>query len=198
MRPAAASTSRPCGARRASGSRPSSWRHRRRQLVADLSIGQRQVVAIVKALSYASRVLIMDEPTAALTAGEVERLFDDHARLARERRRHRLHLAPAGGSAADRRPGHGDARRPCRRHHRAATRRRRELVRCWSAARSTSSIPPRAATSGRRCCACDDAALPRRDRRRRLAGAARRLARRPRRRDRRPRRASWAPGAPSF
>ena len=43
--------------------------------VADLSIGHRQVVAIVKALSSASRVLIMDEPTAALTSGEAERLF---------------------------------------------------------------------------------------------------------------------------
>ncbi|TGQ28207.1 MULTISPECIES: sugar ABC transporter ATP-binding protein [unclassified Mesorhizobium] len=52
------------------------------RLVADLSIGQRQVVAIVKALSYASRVLIMDEPTAALTAGEVERLFEVMRKLA--------------------------------------------------------------------------------------------------------------------
>src|SRR5262249_58241768 len=40
--------------------------------VGDLSIGHRQVVAIVKALSFASRVLVMDEPTAALTTGEVE------------------------------------------------------------------------------------------------------------------------------
>ena len=45
------------------------------RLVGDLSIGQRQVVAIVKALSYASRILIMDEPTAALTVAEVDRLF---------------------------------------------------------------------------------------------------------------------------
>ncbi|MEP6567343.1 MAG: sugar ABC transporter ATP-binding protein, partial [Mesorhizobium sp.] len=51
-------------------------------MVADLSIGQRQVVAIVKALSYASRVLIMDEPTAALTVAEVERLFDIIRKLA--------------------------------------------------------------------------------------------------------------------
>ncbi|MER9246852.1 sugar ABC transporter ATP-binding protein [Mesorhizobium sp. M0590] len=52
------------------------------RLVGDLSIGQRQVVAIVKALSYATRVLIMDEPTAALTVGEVERLFDIMRKLA--------------------------------------------------------------------------------------------------------------------
>ncbi len=49
--------------------------------IADLSIGQRQVVAIAKALSYASRILIMDEPTAALTVGEVERLFGLMRRL---------------------------------------------------------------------------------------------------------------------
>ncbi|MDQ0467769.1 sugar ABC transporter ATP-binding protein [Labrys wisconsinensis] len=49
--------------------------------VGELSIGHRQVVAIVKALSYASRVLIMDEPTAALTVGEVERLFAIMRRL---------------------------------------------------------------------------------------------------------------------
>jgi ribose transport system ATP-binding protein len=49
--------------------------------VSDLSVGQRQVVAIVKALSYASRILIMDEPTAALTVGEVERLFTIMRRL---------------------------------------------------------------------------------------------------------------------
>ena len=52
------------------------------RLVGDLSIGHRQVVAIVKALSYASRALIMDEPTAALTVGEVERLFAIMRRLA--------------------------------------------------------------------------------------------------------------------
>ena len=45
------------------------------QPVGELSVGRRQVVAIVKALTYASKILILDEPTAALTAAEVERLI---------------------------------------------------------------------------------------------------------------------------
>jgi ribose transport system ATP-binding protein len=45
------------------------------QPVANLSVGRRQIVAIAKALTYASKILVMDEPTAALTASEVERLF---------------------------------------------------------------------------------------------------------------------------
>jgi len=45
------------------------------QQVGELSVGRRQIVAIAKALIYASRILVMDEPTAALTAAEVERLF---------------------------------------------------------------------------------------------------------------------------
>jgi ribose transport system ATP-binding protein len=43
--------------------------------VGELSVGRRQIVAITKALTYASKILVMDEPTAALTAAEVDRLF---------------------------------------------------------------------------------------------------------------------------
>jgi ABC-type sugar transport system ATPase subunit len=45
-------------------------------LVEDLSTSKRQVVEIAKALSTNPKLLIMDEPTASLTMGETEKLFD--------------------------------------------------------------------------------------------------------------------------
>src|SRR6185312_170266 len=41
-----------------------------------LSIADQQVVEIGKAISLEARVIVMDEPTAALSAAEVDRLFD--------------------------------------------------------------------------------------------------------------------------
>ncbi len=49
-----------------------------------LTVGGQQAVEIAKAISLDVRVLIMDEPTASLSAHEVERLFEQVARL-RER-----------------------------------------------------------------------------------------------------------------
>ncbi len=44
--------------------------------VGDLGIGQQQLVEIVKALSKESKILILDEPTAALSESEVEQLLE--------------------------------------------------------------------------------------------------------------------------
>src|SRR5690606_26272092 len=44
-------------------------------LVADLRLGQQQIVEIARALSMDTRILIMDEPTSALSAAEVEVLL---------------------------------------------------------------------------------------------------------------------------
>ncbi|GAB4448175.1 MAG: sugar ABC transporter ATP-binding protein [Anaerolineae bacterium] len=46
-----------------------------RTKVADLTVAMQQMVEIAKALSFNSEVLIMDEPTAALTDSEIEELF---------------------------------------------------------------------------------------------------------------------------
>jgi D-xylose transport system ATP-binding protein len=44
--------------------------------IRNLGIGQQQLVEIAKALSHEARILVLDEPTAALTDSEVETLFE--------------------------------------------------------------------------------------------------------------------------
>ena len=51
------------------------------QRVGELRVGDQQLVEIAKALSLETQILIMDEPTSALTEGEVEKLFAVIARL---------------------------------------------------------------------------------------------------------------------
>ncbi len=46
-----------------------------KQLVRELRVGDQQLVEIAKSLALNSEILIMDEPTSALTEAEVERLF---------------------------------------------------------------------------------------------------------------------------
>lgn len=50
-------------------------RHSAKTLLGALSLGEQQMVEIAKALSFESRVIIMDEPTDALTDAETESLF---------------------------------------------------------------------------------------------------------------------------
>jgi general nucleoside transport system ATP-binding protein len=50
-------------------------------LVANLSVGERQRVEIIKALYRGAQILIMDEPTAVLTPQESEALFDTLQKL---------------------------------------------------------------------------------------------------------------------
>ena len=105
------------------------------QPVGELSVGRRQIVAIAKALTYASRILVMDEPTAALTAAEVERLFTVMREIAARGVgivyiSHRLEEVPAR-----RRPGDRAARRSGRRNCARRARRNRNSCACSSAGR---------------------------------------------------------------
>ncbi|GAD88915.1 ribose ABC transporter ATP-binding protein [Vibrio halioticoli NBRC 102217] len=49
--------------------------HSSKKLLGELSLGEQQMVEIAKALSFESKVIIMDEPTDALTDTETESLF---------------------------------------------------------------------------------------------------------------------------
>ena len=52
-----------------------------RTLVSQLKVGAQQVVEIAKAISFNARVIIMDEPTSAITEHEIEMLFRQIKRL---------------------------------------------------------------------------------------------------------------------
>lgn len=54
------------------------------KLMKELSVGQTQMVEIAKAISYDSKIIIMDEPTSAITDKEVEQLFEIIAYLKKE------------------------------------------------------------------------------------------------------------------
>ena len=55
-----------------------------RDRVADISLAQKQLVEIAKALAHNARILIMDEPTAVLSGHEIHALFDLMAQLRKE------------------------------------------------------------------------------------------------------------------
>src|SRR5690606_3168437 len=52
--------------------------------VRSLIVAEKQLVEIAKAIARKARLLVMDEPTAALTPGETERLFALMAQLKAE------------------------------------------------------------------------------------------------------------------
>lgn len=47
------------------------------QPMRNMSVSQRQMCEIAKAISYNSKVIVLDEPTSSLTVQEVEKLLND-------------------------------------------------------------------------------------------------------------------------
>ena len=67
-----------------------------REPASSLSIGQRQLLAIARALSMNARIMLMDEPTSSLFDDAAERLFGLIRELQESRRLDRLRLAQDG------------------------------------------------------------------------------------------------------
>ena len=72
--------------RRGRCSTASSCRSRRDRPVKWLRVGEQQLVEVAKALSLDARLLILDEPTSALSQAEIDRLFDVDRRAEGARR----------------------------------------------------------------------------------------------------------------
>ena len=70
-------------------------------LVSTLSVGQMQMVEIAKALSFESDIIIMDEPTSALTEKEVDNLFAIIDGLKKKRCGDRLYFTQDGRNHED-------------------------------------------------------------------------------------------------
>ena len=103
-------------------------------------MADQQLIEIAKALSIEARVLILDEPTASLSAHEVERLFAIVRQTSRARGRGAVRQPPPRRGVRPVRPGDGASRRPARRHRaRRASSRPPTSSATWSAGRSRSS-----------------------------------------------------------
>lgn len=65
-------------------------------LVGKLSVSKIQSIEIAKAVSFHSRVIVMDEPTSSLTSVEVEHLFRIIRDLQKKRRSYYLYISQDG------------------------------------------------------------------------------------------------------
>ena len=77
------------------------------QKVEELSGGQRQAVAIARSIAFQARIVIMDEPTAALAVKEVGKVLDLIVGLKETRHFGRDHQPPHGRHLLCLRPGNG-------------------------------------------------------------------------------------------
>lgn len=62
-------------------------------LVSDLNIAEQQLVEIIKAVSFQSKIIIMDEPTSSLSENEIKALFKNIRKLKKNGNRDYLHFS---------------------------------------------------------------------------------------------------------
>ena len=150
-------------------------------VIEQVSVGMQQRVEILKTLYRDARILILDEPTAVLTAQESQRAVRGAAGAEGGRRLDRLHQPQAERGARDLRPRDGAAARQADRHgaHRG---------RHGGEPRAADGRPRRAAPGGEGAGEAGRAGArgggPPRARRARARGGEGRVARGPRGRDR--------------
>ena len=87
-----------------------------RTIVGDLTVHQKQVLEIAKAIHKKATILVMDEPTAALGEEDTQLPVRHHPQPQGAGGGHRLHLPPPEGGVRDHRPGDRAARRAEDRH----------------------------------------------------------------------------------
>ena len=146
------STAAPCCARRGSGCGRRAWPWTPRGRSRSCASASASWWRSRRRCRSAARILVMDEPTAALSAAEAEHLFGVVRGAERARRRRDLHLASPGGGGSRRRPCHRAARRPRWWAKPAPTRHRPSWCACWWGDASRSCFRPAHAAWGRSCC----------------------------------------------
>ena len=83
----------------------------------DLSLAQQQIAKIVKALAARPRILLLDEPTYALSDSDINRLFRAHPHAGRAGDQRAVRFPPAERDPTRRGPRHGAQGRADARHH---------------------------------------------------------------------------------
>ena len=128
-------------------------RSRPRARVGDLRIGDQQMVEIAKALAFDAAILIMDEPTSALSDAEVARLFRVIDDLRKARGDDPLHLAQDERGVHPGRRRDRPPRRPVRRHRRRGPRPTPDQVVRWMVGREIAELhfEPHAVDRQARC-----------------------------------------------
>ena len=66
------------------------------ETMSNLTVGKQQMCEIAKAISHEAKVIIFDEPSAALTEAEIEELFKIIREPAGTGSWHRIYLSPYG------------------------------------------------------------------------------------------------------